>query len=177
MPYGITWPQWVNNSSVQRPVSLMVYELMNEILQTCALFNFNWTLSVSSHKFAYATTALLSWRSSHYQDFDQIWSKFGVLWFKICSINQNEILLTSHQCCCCDMCKILLWSAEYVMNRTITKFHWILNLIEISLVGRAHSMCKLVTWCDQQQIFWTRRWLWTHNYLGYGTLVGERQNK
>ena len=34
-------------------------------------------------------------RPFHQRDFDQIRSKFGVLWFKICSANHNEILHTS----------------------------------------------------------------------------------
>ena len=58
-------------------------------------------------------------------------------WFKTCSTNHKEILHTSRQLHCCDMCKILLWLAEHVMNKSITKFHWISNFIELSLVGRA----------------------------------------
>ena len=37
--------------------------------------------------------------------------------------DHNEILHTARQCYYLDMRK-LLWSAEYVMNKSITKFHW-----------------------------------------------------
>ena len=36
-----------------------------------------------------------------------------------------------------DVCKISFWSAEYTMNKSITKFRWIPNSIEISLLGPA----------------------------------------
>ena len=65
----------------------------------------------------------------------KIWWKFAVLWFKICLTDHNEILHKSRQCYCRDMCKISLWSAEYVMNKSITNFQWISNSIEILLVG------------------------------------------
>ena len=52
----------------------------------------------------------------------EIRSQFAVLWFKICSTNHRKILHMSQQCYCRDMCKILLWSAKYVMNKSITKF-------------------------------------------------------
>ena len=69
----------------------------------------------------------------------KIWSKFTVLWFKIWSTDHNEILHTSRQCYCGDLCKLLLWSVEYIMNKSMTKLHWIWNLMEISLVGRIHG--------------------------------------
>ena len=67
--------------------------------------------------------------------------KFAMLWFKICFTDHNEILLTSRQYYCHDVCKISLWSAECVMNKSIVKFHWISNLIEISLVGQVPRHC------------------------------------
>ena len=51
----------------------------------------------------------------------EIRSEFGVLWFKICWTDQNEIVDTSQQCNCHDMCKILLWSVEYE-TRTLQNF-------------------------------------------------------
>ena len=33
-----------------------------------------------------------------------------------------------------------LWSGKYVMNKSIMIFHWILNLIEILLVGRVPEL-------------------------------------
>ena len=67
----------------------------------------------------------------------EIWPKFAVLWFKIYSRDHNKVLHSSRNCYCCDGCKISLWSAENVMNKSIAKFHLILNWIKISIVGRA----------------------------------------
>ena len=33
----------------------------------------------------------------------EIWSKFAVLWFKMCSTGHNKILHTSRQCFCHDV--------------------------------------------------------------------------
>ena len=50
------------------------------------------------------------------------WSNLcAVLWFKMCWTDNNEILHTSRQCYCRDVCKILLWSVEYIMNNIIAK--------------------------------------------------------
>ena len=84
---------------------------------------------------SWSSLGLLSRCPSHWRYFNQIRSKFEVLWFKMSSTNHNKILHMSRQCYCRDMCKILLWSTEYVMNKSITKFHRISNSIEISLVG------------------------------------------
>ena len=62
-------------------------------------------------------------------------SKFEVLWFKMWWNDHDEILRKSRQCYCRGVYKRSLWSAEYVMNKSIAKYHWISNLIEISLVG------------------------------------------
>ena len=48
-----------------------------------------------------------------------------LLLFNMCWTDNKEISHTSRQRYCRDMCKISLWSAEYVMNKIITKFHWI----------------------------------------------------
>ena len=53
---------------------------------------------------------------------NEIWSKFEVLWFEIWSTDHNKILHTSWHCYCRDMCKISLWSVEYVTNHSITNF-------------------------------------------------------
>ena len=70
----------------------------------------------------------------------EIRSKFGVLWFKMCSTDHNEILHMSRQYYCRDKWKNLLRLAEYLMNKSITNFHWISNSIEISLVGWVPAM-------------------------------------
>ena len=64
-------------------------------------------------------------------------SNFVVPWFKSFPTDHNEILHTPGQCYCRDVCTIMLWSVESVMNKSISKFHWISNSIEISLVGQA----------------------------------------
>ena len=48
-----------------------------------------------------------------------------------------EILYTLQQCYCRYMCNISLRWTGYVMDKSIAKFHWISNSIEIPLVGRA----------------------------------------
>ena len=64
-------------------------------------------------------------------------SNFGVLYFKTCSTDHKEIPHTSRQLYCRDVCKISLWSAEYILNQSTANFGPISNSIEISLVGRA----------------------------------------
>ena len=59
----------------------------------------------------------------------EIRSKFAVLWFEICFTYRSYILHMSRQCYCGDMCKISLWSTEYIMNKIIAKFHWIPNCL------------------------------------------------
>ena len=42
--------------------------------------------------------------------------KYEVLWFKVSSIDHNEILHTPRQCNCRDVCKISMWSLEHFLN-------------------------------------------------------------
>ena len=86
------------------------------------------------------TPGIKSWRGSHYYRY--IRPKFAILWFKMFSTDHNEILHMSRQCNCRDVCKISLWSAEYIMNKTITKFNWISNSFETLLVGRAPCLTR-----------------------------------
>ena len=46
----------------------------------------------------------------------EIRPKFAVLCFKMCSYDHNEILHTSRQCNCRDVCKISLWSVAHIIN-------------------------------------------------------------
>ena len=46
----------------------------------------------------------------------QIQPKFAVLCFKRYSTDHNEILHTSRQCDCRDVCKSSLWSVEHILN-------------------------------------------------------------
>ena len=55
----------------------------------------------------------------------------------MCLTDSDNILHMSLQCYCGDLCAISLWFAEYIMNKGITKFDWILNSIRILWVGRA----------------------------------------
>ena len=52
------------------------------------------------------------------------------------SQGQLQIMLKG-QLHCHDVCKILLWSVEYILNQSTANFGQISNLIEIVLVGRA----------------------------------------
>ena len=54
----------------------------------------------------------------------------------MCLTDHNEILRTSRQLHSRDMCKISLWSVEYILNQSTSIFCLISNSIEISLVGR-----------------------------------------
>ena len=47
----------------------------------------------------------------------EIRSTFGVLYFKMFSVDHNKILHTSLQLYCRDVYKILLWSVESVLNQ------------------------------------------------------------
>ena len=42
--------------------------------------------------------------------------KFAGHWFKMYSTDVDQILLTSRQCSCRDMCKMLLLSVKHVLN-------------------------------------------------------------
>ena len=72
---------------------------------------------------------LMGFRSN--SKFDQ---NLECFWFRTCSTDHNEILHMSRQRDYRDGCKMSLWSAKYVMKKTITKFHWIAISIEIALV-------------------------------------------
>ena len=63
--------------------------------------------------------------------------KFALLWFKMWSTDHNEIVNISRQCYCRDVCNILLWAAKWTMNKSMTKFRWISNSVEVSLLWRA----------------------------------------
>ena len=90
----------------------------------------------------------------------EIRSNFGVLWFDICSTERNEILHTSRQLYCRDVCKISLWSAKYVLIESAANFGLISNSIEISLVGRAPSTRRFnlrVPYHEMSCTDWTSR--------------------
>ena len=70
-------------------------------------------------------------------------TKFEIQWnfvmflFITYSADHNEILHTSRQCNCHDVCKISLWSVAHILNQSTPNFYRISNSIEIPLVGRA----------------------------------------
>ena len=73
----------------------------------------------------------------------EIRSKYGALWFKICSTEHNEILHTSRQLRCRDVCKILLWSVQHVLNQSTanSNFEFDRNIV------RATGACSpCLTW-------------------------------
>ena len=80
----------------------------------------------------------LKWAVSNYNKVRTcVCISWYILWYLIWnfSTDHNEILRMSQHLHCCNMSKISLWWDEYVMNKSITKFHWILKFIEILLVG------------------------------------------
>ena len=81
----------------------------------------------------------------------EILPKFGVFWFKMSFTDHNEILHMSQQLHCCDVCKILLWSVEYILSQITAKFCRISYSIEILLVGRAHGLISLQVFDFQVQ--------------------------
>ena len=76
----------------------------------------------------------------------KILSKFAVLQFKMCPTVHSEILHFSRQYYCREMCRLLLRSVKYVMNKIIVKFHWISNLIEISKWDTCLAWTALFLW-------------------------------
>ena len=66
--------------------------------------------------------------------------KFAVLWFEMYSTNHNEMMHTSQQCNCHDLCKISLWSVKYILNYSTPNFGQISNSTKISLVGWAPAL-------------------------------------
>ena len=105
--------------------------------------------TISSPKSPLSTLHNSEYKFKVFRSNSKFYKKFGVLWFEICSTDLKEILHTPRQLHCRDVCKFSLWSAENIMNKAITSFHWISNSIEISLVGRApglHTTLFIVTW-------------------------------
>ena len=46
----------------------------------------------------------------------EIRPNFAMLWFQMYPTNHNEILHTSRQLHCRDMCQISLWLVEHILN-------------------------------------------------------------
>ena len=65
----------------------------------------------------------------HWQYFDRM------LVLEMYLADHNEILHTSRQWHCRDVCKIPLWSVGHILNQSAANFYQISNWIEISLVG------------------------------------------
>ena len=72
----------------------------------------------------------------------KIVTKFEVLQFKICSTNHNEILHTSQQYNCHDVCKILLWSVVYILNQSTANFG------RITVSGTGAWSSDMLQWFD-----------------------------
>ena len=66
--------------------------------------------------------------------------------------DHNDILHTSRQCHCRDVCKISLWSVEYIRNYSVLNFYRISNSIEICLVGQAPGLCRFHLWVPDLQM-------------------------
>ena len=65
----------------------------------------------------------------------EIQPKFGVLWVIMCFTNYNAILHTSHNCSCRNVCKISLWSVEYIFNQENSKFWKICEFVQNTVSG------------------------------------------
>ena len=113
------------------------------VTKTYTLSNYSWNFQVPQPEYAERTTSirwlwnpwflapipLTEFRSN--SEFDQNVECSGL---KYAQRYHNEILYTSPRFYCGDLSKILLWSAEHVMNKSTMKFHWISKSTEISLV-------------------------------------------
>ena len=117
----------------------------------------------------------------------KILPKFAMLWFKMSSNNQNEISHTSRQCNCRDMCKILLWSVEYILNYGTPNFDRISISIEIPLVGRdprpwldGHKIILYPQWCfyngKMVSLYWITPLMIISNFNGYIIDYFDRSN-
>ena len=84
----------------------------------------------------------------------QIQSNFIMFLFIIYSANRNEILHTSRQKHCRDMCKILLWLFEYILNQCNANFARISNWIKIPLVGWAPGAHCIKNSFTLIQVWW-----------------------
>ena len=73
----------------------------------------------------------------------EIRPKFAVLWFKIYPADLNEILHSSRQYNCRDVCKISLGSVKQIINYSTPNLNRISNSIEIPLVGRAPGVLSI----------------------------------
>ena len=66
----------------------------------------------------------------------EIECSFVMILFITCSANHNEILHMSRQLHCRDMCLILLWLVEHILNQNTPNFVLSSNFIKIPLVGQ-----------------------------------------
>ena len=89
------------------------------------------------HAFSSMNVLTLLVLKPDYSGMTKIQWNFVMVLFITYSADHNEILHTSRQLHCHDVCKIPLWSAEYILNQSTAYFGRISNSIEISLVGRA----------------------------------------
>ena len=65
----------------------------------------------------------------------------------------KKILHTSRQLHCRDVCKIPMWSVEYILNQNTAYFGRISNSIEISSVGRVPGWAA-----PHLEAWWMARW-------------------
>ena len=104
----------------------------------------------------------------------EIQRNFAMLLFITCSADHNEILHTSQQWHCRDMCKISLWLDDPVLNQSTRNFYRISNSIEIQLAGRAPRACiTITTWCCHNTSFLTHWGLVTHICVSKLTIIGS----
>ena len=88
-------------------------------------------------------------RQSHWGYFDQIPTKFAMLWFKMCWTDHSKMLHTSRQYHCRDVSKISLWLAKYFMNKNFFILQFDQNIVSGRVLRhwyRSVAMYCEVTW-------------------------------
>ena len=102
---SLYWMRWKNSYSVA------IIPSLHNINHTGGVW---YMYSYSSHPFVRATPGARP--TKHISiEFEIRW-KFKTLWCKIFAADHNHILHMSRQCHCRDVCKISLWSLEYIRN-------------------------------------------------------------
>ena len=91
----------------------------NHHMYQCLLSIKIWTLNQNTQQLAPSSSSIspvCARPTKHISiEFEIRW-KFITLWCKIYAADHNDILHTSRQCHCRDVCKISLWSVEYIRN-------------------------------------------------------------
>ena len=105
---------WICVIPLQSIISLQHFAVQNFI--AVSLLQLRWEKKKIHRILTTMEISFVKWAPGGISIEFEIRPKFVVLWFKIYTIDHNEILHTSQQCNCHDVCKISLWSVEYILN-------------------------------------------------------------